>query len=144
MTTAEADALVLCVETLKDGYADAFEQFFTLSHPEPEASEEEVSPGPANQGQKQPEGLDLVVVKAQLLEAEESARRGARPWSRVWGGFTCSPPHPRWGLVMICRLTVMCSLTLILVHALRYLRPLPRRLPVLPHSRGRILRDGCL
>lgn len=86
MNAAGADALVLCVEALKDGYADAFEQFFTLSHPEPEVSEEEASSVSTNQGQKQPEGLDLVVVKAQLLEAEESVRRG-----------TCTYPDSRWG-----------------------------------------------
>ena len=48
---SEADALTLCVETLKDGYVEAFDQFFTLSHP-PEPEEADVAPPPADDAPK--------------------------------------------------------------------------------------------
>ena len=65
-----AHRLTLCVEILKDGYADAFTQFFSLSHPpEPETDAAAAAPVAAP-------ALDLATVKEKLMEAEESARRG--------------------------------------------------------------------
>jgi tetratricopeptide (TPR) repeat protein len=57
MVEGGEDALALCVEILKEGYADAFVQFYDLAHKDPPSS-------------------NLVSKKQQLMEAEESVRMG--------------------------------------------------------------------
>ena len=81
-----ADRLTLCVEILKDGYADAFTQFFSLSHPpEPETDAAAAAPAAAP-------ALDLATVKEKLMEAEESARRGDPHAPRARTARAPAPP----------------------------------------------------
>ena len=75
------------MEILKDGYADAFTQFFSLSHPpEPETDAAAAAPAAAP-------ALDLATVKEKLMEAEESARRGDPHAPRARSPHRPHTPH---------------------------------------------------
>ena len=63
------------MEILKDGYADAFTQFFSLSHPpEPETDAAAAAPAAAP-------ALDLATVKEKLMEALSAYAKRTRKCS---------------------------------------------------------------
>ena len=140
------DPLQLCVEILKDGYADAFIQFFSLSHP-PEP-EEDAAPAEATPA------LGLATVKEQLMEAEESARRGARPSYCARACLAANAPRTRCALAPArlhtprapsSRAPPLRRANNLSVSAstVRH-RPLRRRVPVVPDSRRELRRSGSV